>query len=52
MTKDTQEALLNALEEITRCAKIVGPVGTWAYLISDSRMDAAIDAVKRVKGEQ
>lgn len=39
--------LLEALKEITSCAKIAGPHGTTMYFISDSRMNAAIDAIKK-----
>lgn len=50
MDKEIQDALIKALEDITRCAKMAGPVGTTAYIISDSRMEAARSAIARARG--
>ncbi len=39
-----------ALEQITRCAKMKGPVGTTAYIISDDRMTEAFAALAESEG--
>jgi hypothetical protein len=48
---DAAPDLLVALEEITRCAKMQGPAGTTAYLISQSRMGAALAAIAKAYGK-
>lgn len=50
MNKEIQDALIKALEDITRCSKMAGPAGTTAYIISDSRMEAARAAIRRALG--
>ena len=42
--------LLEALKAITDCVHMEGPAGTTAYLISDSRMDAAKVAISKAEG--
>ena len=44
--------LLDALQWITRCASIRGPVGTTAYLISDKRMAEVRAAIAKATGVQ
>jgi hypothetical protein len=39
--------LLRALRDIVCCARIRGPAGTTGYLVSDDRIAAANDAIKK-----
>lgn len=43
--------LLKALEFITRCAAMDGPVGTTVYFISDAAMEEARAAVQEATGQ-
>ena len=42
--------LLEALKDIIACCRITGPVGNYAYIISDERREAAKAAIAKAEG--
>jgi hypothetical protein len=48
---DAAQELRDVLQEITCCARIQGPAGTTAYIISEERMARARAIVAKAKGE-
>lgn len=49
--KARYDALVGALTLVLSCARMAGPAGTTAYLISDARMEAALDALGKATGQ-
>ncbi len=49
VTKAEVQALVDALFPLTRASKMRGPMGTWAYFISDDNMTAARAAITHMK---